>query len=123
MSSTKHIDGAAAQVPERDARALAALLGAEREAKRLEGEARELKGTLAARIEEGKAQIRTEADERLRSAAALARQRERERADREIEHLNAEKEEKLKVLRERFSASRESYIERVFGIVTGQADE
>ena len=123
MSSTKHIDGAAAQVPERDARALAALLGAEREAKRLEGEARELKGTLAARIEEGKAQIRTEADERLRSAAALARQRERERADREIEHINAEKEEKLKVLRERFSASGESYIERVFGIVTGQADE
>ena len=53
MSSTKQIDGAAAGGPEGDAHVLAALLGAEREAQRLECEARGLKDCLAARIEEG----------------------------------------------------------------------
>ena len=58
MSSTKQIDGAAARGPEGDAHVLAALLGAEREAQRLECEARGLKDCLAARIEEGRTKLR-----------------------------------------------------------------
>ena len=120
MSSTKQIDGAAARGPEGDAHVLAALHGAEREAQRLECEARGLKDCLAARIEEGRTKLRAELDAGVRSAAEAARAREHSRADAELVRINEEKDEKLKVLRARFQAAREGYVERVFAIVTGQ---
>ena len=123
MSSTKQIDGAAARGSQGDAHVLAALLGAEREAQRLECEARGLKDCRAARIEDGRTKLRAELAAGVRSAAEAARAREHSRADAEIVRINEEKDEKLKVLRARFQAAREGYVERVFAIVTGQTDE
>ena len=77
----------------------------------------------AARIEEGRTKLRAELDAGVRSAAEAARAREHSRADAEIVRINEEKDEKLKVLRARFQAASEGYVERVFAIVTGQTDE
>lgn len=100
------------------------LLGAEREAQRLEGEARALKDGMPGRIAAERARIMAESNSAAEPRAiSEAKAMERARADAEISRIQADVAAKLERLRERFAAAREEYTGRIFAIVTGQADE
>lgn len=99
------------------------LLGAEREAQRLEGEARALKDGMPGRIAAERARIMAESNSAAERAISEAKAMESARADAEISRIQADVAAKLERLRERFAAAREEYTGRIFAIVTGQADE
>ncbi len=99
------------------------LMDAEREAQRLESEARAARDEMPGRIEAEKAQIIAESESAAEKAIAEARAQEKARADAEISRIEADVASKLERLRARFAAAREDYAGRIFAIVTGQADE
>lgn len=138
MNSMKHLQAqeeakAKREAEERQARLeeetradmviLRALLDAERQAREIEEAAAEYRAGLEPRVQAKKDELLQKLRQQTRAAIVADSNAERSRADLEIARDRQEAERTREKLSSRYEQLREGYVERVFGLVTGQSDE
>ena len=99
------------------------ILDAEKEASRISDEALRLRDGLAERVAHGTDMLKLKYADQVEDAAEAAEQAETARADAEITRLDAETDARLNTLKAGFETSRAGYIDTLFGLVIGAANE